>query len=59
MSDKKLDHYNPNYTYIKEEVTVDKNNRTGYPMLEHTNNGALFPESIKNNVDMEQLKPFH
>lgn len=59
MSDEKLDHYNPNYTYIKEDVTVDKNNRTGYPMLEQLNNGALFPESIKNSVDMEQLKPFH
>ena len=57
MPDKKLDHYNPNYTYKKEDITVDKNNKNGYPMLEKVNNGALYPEGIKNSIDMEQLNP--
>lgn len=56
MTDKKLDHYNPNYPYKKENVTIDKNNKNGYPMLESMNNGALFPDSLKNSVDMQQLK---
>ena len=59
MADEKLDHYNPNYPYKKEAITVDKNNENGYPMLERKNNGALYPESIKNSVDTDQLKPFH
>lgn len=59
MSDEKLDHYNPNYPYKKEDITVDKNNKGGCPMIERVNNRLLFPDSIKNSVDMEQLKPFH
>jgi hypothetical protein len=59
MPDEKLDHYNPNYTYKKESITIDKSNRSGYPMLEAVDNAALFPEAIKNNIDLEQLKPFH
>lgn len=57
MTDNKLDHYNPNYTYKKEDITVDKNNKKGYPVIENVNNGAMFPEGIKNDIDMEQLKP--
>ena len=59
MSKEKLDHYNPNYTYDKKEISIDKSNNHGYPKVEVVNNAALFPESIKNNIDMEQLKPFH
>ncbi len=57
VSDEKLDHYNPNYTSDKKDVTVDKTTKSGYPILEVVNNAALFPEAIKDNVDMEQLKP--
>lgn len=57
MPDKKLDHYNPDYPYKKEDVTLDKSNKNGYPMLESTNNASLYPESIKDSVDMEQLDP--
>lgn len=59
MPDEKLDHYNPNYPYKKGDITVEKSIKNGYPMLEKVNNGALYPESIKNSIDMEQLKPFH
>jgi len=59
MTDEKLDHYNPDYPYKKEGITIDKNNKNGYPMLEKLNNAALYPEGIRNTVDTEQLKPFH
>lgn len=59
MPDEKFDHYNPNYTYKKDIITIDKNTGSGYPMLEAVNNAALFPEAIRNNIDLEQLKPFH
>ena len=57
MSDKKLDNYDPSYTYKKEDITIDKNNKVGYPMLEKVNNGLLYPETIKNSIDMDQFKP--
>jgi hypothetical protein len=59
MPDERLDHYNPNYPYKKEGLDVEKNIKNGHPVVESVNNAALFPDSIKNNVDMEQLKPFH
>ncbi len=59
MQSRKLDHYNPNYPYEKEGLTIDKNNKSGYPMIEKLNNAELYPEAIRNTVDMEQLKPFH
>lgn len=58
MPDEKLDHYNPNYPYKKEDTTIDKNNKSGFPMLERVNNGLLFPEGIKNSLDMEDLNTF-
>jgi hypothetical protein len=57
MTDKNLDHYNPNYTYKKDDITVDKKNISGYPMLEVVNNAALYPEAIKNDADLDQFKP--
>lgn len=59
MTDEKLDHYNPNYSYKKEDITIDKNNKIGYPMLERVNNGLLFPETIKSNVDLEDENTFN
>lgn len=59
MPHEKSDHYNPNYPYGKEDITVDRKNESGYPMLERLNNAALYPEAIRNSIDMEQLKPFH
>ena len=58
MPDEKLDHYNPNYTYKKDDITIDKNNKSGYPMLERVSNGLLFPETIKNIVDTENQNTF-
>ena len=59
MTKEKLDHYNPNYSYKKEEISIDKSDNHGFPKIEAVNNAALFPESIKNSIDMQQLKPFH
>jgi hypothetical protein len=59
MPDEKLDHYNPNYTYKKETITIDKSIKSDFPVLEAVDNAALFPEAIKNNIDLEQLKPYH
>jgi len=58
MTNKKLDHYNPNYPYKKEDITIDKNSGAGYPMLERVNNASLFPEVIKNSLDMEDMNTF-
>jgi hypothetical protein len=55
MSDKQPNEYNPNFTYKKKIITVD--NEAEYPMIEVLNNAGLYPESIKNNIDMEQFKP--
>ncbi len=58
MTPKKPDHYNPDYPYKKEDITIDKNNKAGYPMLENVNNGSLYPEVIKNSIDMHDLNTF-
>lgn len=58
MTNEKLDHYNPDYTYKKEDKTIDKSTKAGYPMLEQVNNGALYPETIKNSIDMQDLNTF-
>lgn len=57
MSDKQPNPYNPDFTYKKKVITVDKDNEADYPILEAVNNAALYPESIKNDLDMEQFKP--
>ncbi|MGH4126299.1 MAG: hypothetical protein ACREV6_25640 [Clostridium sp.] len=58
MTKEKLDHYNPNYPYKKENITVDKINKAGYPMLEQVNNASLYPEAIKNSIDMQDMNTF-
>ncbi|MBZ9685200.1 hypothetical protein G9F72_002380 [Clostridium estertheticum] len=58
MTKEKLDHYNPDYTYKKEDITIDKGNKAGYPMIEQVNNGSLYPEAIKNSIDMQDLNTF-
>jgi len=59
MSDAKVDHYNPNYPYKKEDITIDTHNKAGYPMLERLNNASLYPETIKDSLDSEDLNTFH
>lgn len=51
-------HYDPEYTYKKKDVTIQKVGDS-YPIIERTNNGLLFPEGPKTFVDMEQFKPGH
>ncbi|MFT5874792.1 MAG: hypothetical protein ACI8WT_003769 [Clostridium sp.] len=58
MQNGKLDHYNPNYPYKKKDITINKSNKCGYPILESVNNGALYPEGIKNRIDMDQINDF-
>lgn len=53
----KTDKYDPNYTYKK--TTIDTGiSKEGYPIIERTSNGLLYPEGPKNNVDMNDLKTF-
>lgn len=59
MTKEKLDHYNADYTYKKEQISIDKSHNQGYPKTEAVYNAALFPESIKDSIDMQQLKPYH
>ena len=56
MPEKKLNHYHPNFTYKKEDANVDKNNKNSYLTPESVNNGTLYPEGIKNSIDMDQFK---
>lgn len=55
MIDEKFDRYNPNYTYKKDSITIDKHSME-YPIIERTNNGLLFPLAPQNNIDMNDLK---
>ena len=50
---RKLNKYDANYTYKKNTVTIDN---AKYPIIEKSNNGLLFPLTIKDNVDMNELK---
>jgi len=48
-----INKYNANYTYKKNITNIDS---IKYPVIEKTNNGSLFPLTIKNDVDMNELK---
>ena len=48
-------HYDPDYTYSKKDVTIQKM-ENNYPIIERTNNALLYPECPKNSVDMDQLE---
>lgn len=53
--DKNLNTYDPNYVYKKDTVSVGKSKK-GYPILEKTNNGLLFPEGPQNNLEFKDMK---
>ncbi|MFA9397861.1 MAG: hypothetical protein ACERKV_06310 [Clostridiaceae bacterium] len=55
---KELNLYDPNYTYKKHPIKTGTSKK-GYPIIERMNNGLLFPETPKIDVDMEteKIKP--
>lgn len=51
---KELDRYNPEYPYIKDTIDTGMS-AEGYPIIERTGNGLLYPEAPKNLVDMNDI----
>lgn len=47
---KPMDKNDPDFTYKKKEIDI-KQSSEGYPIMERTNNGLLFPEGPKDIVD--------
>lgn len=47
--------YNPNYTYKKKNIDVQMS-KLGYNIIERTNNALLYPEGVKDDLDMPELK---
>lgn len=54
MNDKELDKYDADYPYKKNQVTTQMSAK-GYPIIERTNNGLLFPEGPKDGVDINEF----
>lgn len=50
-----LSPYDPNYPYYKSTVTTDMSEE-GYPIIERTTNGLLYPEGPHDEIDMKQIK---
>ena len=55
MSKEIISKYNPNYPYDKPSITTQMSSE-GYPIIERTNNGLLFPEGPKDEVDIKDFK---
>lgn len=51
----KIDKYDPEYPYKKEGIDTGFS-AEGYPIIERTSNGLLYPEGPKNTVDMNSVK---
>lgn len=47
--------YNPEYPYDNSHLIIEKEEFV-YPIIERSNNGLLFPEGPKDNVDMDQFE---
>ncbi|MFD3158147.1 hypothetical protein ACFIJ5_15045 [Haloimpatiens sp. FM7330] len=52
---KEFNNYNPNYTYNKKNITIEMS-KLGYPIVERTNNGLLYPQGIQDDIDMPEFK---
>ena len=55
MDDKNLNNYDADYSYKKSSITIQMSNK-GYPIIERTNNGLLYPEVPKDGVDINEFK---
>jgi len=49
------DRYNGDYPYNNHHLIIEKS-KFEYPIIERSNNGLLFPEGPKDDVDMNQLE---
>jgi hypothetical protein len=54
---KTLDMYDPDYPYKKDSIDTGFS-AEGYPIIERTNNGLLYPEGPQNRVDINDLSDF-
>lgn len=52
---KDFENYNPDYTYKKKNIDVQIS-KLGYNIMERTNNALLYPEGIKDEIDMPEFK---
>ncbi|WP_410506231.1 hypothetical protein ACER0A_009415 [Haloimpatiens sp. FM7315] len=52
---KEFDNYNSDYTYKKKDIDIQMS-KLGYNMVERTNNGLLYPEGIKDEIDMPEFR---
>lgn len=46
--------YDPDYPYKKHTLDTGLSKK-GYPITERTNNGLVFPEGPKDEIDMDQI----
>lgn len=49
-----MEKYDPNYTYNNKHIAIDEKTNE-YPVIEATINGLLYPEKIKDNMDMDNV----
>ncbi|EJO5347698.1 hypothetical protein NRP93_001785 [Clostridium botulinum] len=52
---KELDNYNADYPYKKSSVFTGKSKK-GYPIIERLNNGLIFPETPRENLEFKDMK---
>lgn len=52
---KNIDKYNGNYTYKKHQISTGKSSK-GFPIVERTTNATLYPEAIKDSIDLKEMK---
>ena len=52
---KELNRYDSDYPYKKSSVFTGKSKK-GYPIIEKLNNGSIFPEGPKNNLEFKDMK---
>lgn len=52
---KELDRYNPEYPYLKEGIDTGLS-AEGYPIIERTSNGLLYPEGTRNLADLNDVE---
>ncbi|WP_163249016.1 hypothetical protein [Clostridium niameyense] len=53
--EKKFSNYDADYVYKKDTITYGKSYK-GYPILERTVNGLLFPEGPQDNLEFKDMK---
>ena len=55
MKKKNVSKHNPDYPYVKKDITVDYSPE-GYPIIERTVNALLFPEGPQDGAEFKEMK---